>query len=68
MCLTIGTSAAVYPAASLLPLAKRHGAFTAEINLDATAASSLVDLSIREGAEVVLPALDALCASGVPQK
>lgn len=52
--LTIGTSAIVYPAAGLVHEAKRHGAFTVEINPDATDASGLVDLSIRGTAEDVL--------------
>jgi NAD-dependent deacetylase len=55
--LTIGTSATVYPAASLVPHAKNHGAFTVEINPDATDASALVDVSIRGPAETVLPDL-----------
>ena len=55
--LTIGTSAVVYPAAGLVHEAKRHDAFTVEINPDATEASGLVDLSIRGKAEDVLEAL-----------
>jgi NAD-dependent deacetylase len=54
---TVGTSALVYPAAGLVLDAGRHGAFTAEINLDETAASSAVDLTIRGRAEDVLPRL-----------
>jgi NAD-dependent deacetylase len=57
--LTIGTSAVVYPAASLLPLARSRGAFTVEINPDATGASGLVDVSIRGPAETILPDLAA---------
>ena len=37
---TVGTSAIVYPAAGLVHEARRHGAFTAEINLEATPASA----------------------------
>ena len=55
--LTVGTSSVVFPAAGLVHEARRRGAFTAEINLEATAASSAVDVAIRGGAEVVLPAL-----------
>jgi len=58
--LTVGTSAVVYPAAGFVHESKRRGAFTAEINMDETAASSTVDLSIRGGAEEILPALDRL--------
>jgi NAD-dependent SIR2 family protein deacetylase len=44
-------------AAGLLHDAKRHGAFTIEINPDATDASALVDATIRAAAEDVLPRL-----------
>jgi len=52
--LTIGTSALVYPAAGLLHEAARHGAFTAEINTEATEASGSVDAIIQGRAEEVL--------------
>ena len=39
-------------------IARRHGAFTVEVNPDATEASAAVDAVLRGGAEVVLPALD----------
>lgn len=51
----VGTSAIVYPAAGLLHEARKHGAFTAEVNLEATPASANVDVAIQGGAEVVLP-------------
>jgi NAD-dependent deacetylase len=57
--LTIGTSAVVYPAAAFLHEARLHGAFTVEINLEATSASSTVDVSIRGPAEEVLDAIEA---------
>jgi NAD-dependent protein deacetylase/lipoamidase len=53
--MTVGTSALVYPAAGLVQHAKAQGAFTAEINLEATPASSVVDLAIHANAEVILP-------------
>lgn len=53
--IAIGTSAVVYPAAGFIDLARRHGAFTAEINPEATPAT--VDLALRGGAEDVLPQL-----------
>ena len=56
--ITIGTSSIVYPAAGLVDLARRAGAFTVEINPEATAASSTVDLVFRGGAETVLPQVD----------
>ena len=55
--LTIGTSSIVYPAAGLVHEAKRRGAFTVEINTEATPASDLVDVSIRGNAGDVLLAL-----------
>lgn len=57
--IAVGTSAIVYPAAGLLHQAKLKGAFTAEINVDATPASALVDMAVKEPAEVVLPQLAA---------
>jgi NAD-dependent deacetylase len=62
--LTVGTSAIVYPAAGFTRLAQGRGAFTAEINLEPTPASSLVDLSILGAAEAVLPAVDSLLVTG----
>lgn len=56
--LSIGTSSVVYPAASLVHEAQRHGAWTAEINPEATEASAVVDLAVAAPAEVVLPQLD----------
>jgi NAD-dependent deacetylase len=44
-------------------MARARGAFTAEINLDPTPASSLVDLSILGRAEDLLPAIDRLLSS-----
>jgi NAD-dependent deacetylase len=60
---TIGTSAAVYPAAGLVAEARRRGAFTVEINPTATGASAIVDAAISVPAEIALPAIDALIAS-----
>jgi len=62
--LTVGTSAIVYPAAGFARHAQSRGAFTAEINLEETPASSFVDLSIPGAAEDVLPKLDQVLASG----
>jgi NAD-dependent deacetylase len=55
--LIIGTSGIVYPAASFAPGAKAAGAFVAEINLDPTPNSELVDLSIHGKAKDVVPEL-----------
>jgi NAD-dependent deacetylase len=54
---TVGTSAIVYPAAGLVHEAARRGAFTAEVNLDATPASDQVDLVVQGPAEQILPQL-----------
>jgi NAD-dependent deacetylase len=56
--LAIGTSSIVYPAAGLAHEAARAGAFTAEINIEATEASAAMDLAIAAPAEQVLPAID----------
>ena len=61
--LTVGTSAVVYPAAGLTFEARARGAFTVEINPEATPASDSVDLAIQEPAEAVLPKVDALLRS-----
>jgi NAD-dependent deacetylase len=55
--ITIGTSAIVYPAAGFIDVARRRGAYTVEINPEATPAA--VNLALRGGAETILPALAA---------
>jgi NAD-dependent deacetylase len=55
--LTVGTSSVVYPAAGLVQQAKLRGAFTAEINMEETPASSIVDVALQDRAEVALPRL-----------
>ena len=55
--LVIGTSAVVYPAASLAPIAKSAGARVIEINPEQTPLSSHVDLSLRGAAGEMLPRL-----------
>jgi NAD-dependent deacetylase len=56
--LTVGTSAVVYPAAGLLLEAAARGAFTVEINPDATPATGGVNLALAGPAEVVLDRLE----------
>jgi NAD-dependent deacetylase len=53
--IAVGTSAVVYPAAGLVHEARGGGAFTVEINPEATPASAAVDLAIHGAAEVTLP-------------
>ena len=55
--IAIGTSAMVYPAAGFIDAARRCGAYTVEINPEATPA--VVNLAVRGSAETVLPAVDA---------
>ena len=55
----IGTSAEVYPAASLPVFAREHGAAIVEINPNATALSTMADFVLRGPAGTVLPALVA---------
>ena len=55
--ITVGTSAVVYPAAGFIDLARRQGAFTVDINPEATPA--MVDLALRGRAELVLPEIEA---------
>jgi NAD-dependent deacetylase len=58
--ITAGTSAVVHPAAGLVYEARDNRACTVEINPDATPASDMVDLVIRQGAEIALPQVEAL--------
>lgn len=55
--LIIGTSGVVYPAASFAPVAKDHGAFVVELNIDATPNSSIVDVSFQGRAKELVPLL-----------
>jgi NAD-dependent deacetylase len=55
--LVVGTSALVYPAASLAPFAKQAGAIVIEVNPDETPLSAAVDHSVRGRAGDVLPQL-----------
>ena len=55
--LVIGTSAMVYPAASLVPFAKQGAAKVIEINTDKTPFTNLVDCALRGPAGELLPAL-----------
>jgi len=55
--LIIGTSGIVYPAASFASLARQAGAFVAEINLDPTPHSQIVDVAVGGRAAEVVPEL-----------
>ncbi|MBD0305649.1 MAG: NAD-dependent deacylase [Nitrospiraceae bacterium] len=58
--LIIGTSGIVYPAASFAPVAKAHGAFVVELNLEATPNSEIVDVAFTGRAKDLVPELLAL--------
>ena len=53
----VGTSATVYPAAGLIELAARRGAFVVEVNREPSMLAELAHLSLREPAGVALPRL-----------
>ena len=57
VCLVIGTSGLVYPAAGLPEIAKSAGAFVCEINPEPTPLSDLCDVAIQGKAGEVLPEL-----------
>ncbi|MBH0177654.1 MAG: NAD-dependent deacylase [Nitrospira sp.] len=57
LCLVIGTSGVVYPAAGFASIAKEAGAFVAEINLDRTPQSDWIDLSLQGRAKDIVPLL-----------
>jgi NAD-dependent deacetylase len=57
LCFSIGTAAAVYPAASLPAMAKAAGAFVVEIDPNRTALSGVVDACLPGPAGTVLPAV-----------
>ena len=60
LCLIIGTSGIVYPAAGFASVAREAGAFIAEINLDVTPHTDRVDVSLQGRAKDVVPLL--VCA------
>lgn len=55
--LVIGTSAAVYPAASLIPMARSRRATVIEVNVAETAASTYADIVLRGPSGEILPQL-----------
>ena len=58
LCLLLGTSGIVYPAAGLPREAKRAGAQLVEINTESTELTDICDLSIRGKTGEVLPAIE----------
>jgi NAD-dependent deacetylase len=61
---TIGTSSVVYPAAALVHEAKRRGAYTVEMNVEATPASGQLDLALQGPAEQLLDHVEGLVRHG----
>ncbi len=59
LCLAVGTSGVVYPAAAIPQVAARVGAFLIEINPEATPLSAVADLHVRQPAATTLAAVDA---------
>jgi NAD-dependent deacetylase len=55
--LVVGTSAVVYPAAGLIPLAKSQGVKVIEVNPETTPYSEIADCSLRGPAGEILPTL-----------
>ncbi len=53
--LVVGTSAVVYPAAGMIPMAKERGATVIEFNLDRTEASDAADINLFGPSGVTLP-------------
>ena len=60
VCVVVGTSGIVYPAAGLAEEARRRGAFTGEINPEPTETTRRFDLAIAGKAEVVLDELERM--------
>lgn len=58
VCLVVGTSAIVYPAAGLPAAARRAGAYLVEVNPEPTPLSEICDATFRGPAGEVLPRLD----------
>lgn len=58
LCFVVGTSSLVYPAMRLPEIAREAGAYTIEINPEATPFSALADLAIQGRAGETLPQLD----------
>ena len=57
--LAVGTTLAVYPAAGMVPIAKRHGARIVILNAEATDMDRLADAVLRAPISDVLPELCA---------
>lgn len=66
LCLTVGTSAAVYPAAAIPEMVLDRGVPLIEVNLEPTSLTSRATVSLRGPAGEILPALLALTWPDTP--
>lgn len=57
LCLVVGTSAVVHPAASIPEVTRRGGGWVVELNLEPTPVTTYADVSIMGKAGTLLPAL-----------
>jgi NAD-dependent deacetylase len=60
VCLVIGTSALIQPAASFPLIVKQRGGQLLEINVEKTSLTAVVDVHLLGMAGKVLPSLDSL--------
>ena len=65
LCFVVGTSAAVYPAASIPEIAKDAGAFVVEVNPERTPLSEICDEVLTGAAGEILPLFDEKAAAVV---
>ena len=66
VCLVVGTSSVVYPAAGVAEIALRAGAALIEVNPEETPLSPFASVAVRAGAAVALPAMLAATPCGAP--
>ncbi|MDM7915786.1 MAG: NAD-dependent deacylase [Candidatus Eisenbacteria bacterium] len=66
VCLVVGTSGLVYPAAGFSAMARQAGAFVIDVNPEDTPHSAKADISLRGTAATVLPLL--LEEIGIPEE
>ena len=60
VCIVIGTSALVQPAASFPVIVKQHKGILIEVNVERTPLTSIIDIPLRGKAGEILPKLDEL--------
>jgi NAD-dependent deacetylase len=57
LCLVVGTSSVVYPAAAIPEIARAHGAAVVEVNPEPTPLSERATVTLRGAAGLILPEL-----------